>query len=328
MAKKSKKSKQDIFVSTVVAIGRDNKDIEQYIIALEKTLRLSYTNYEIIIVASGANWRELDLIKKLLAKLPCVRLVILSKEYDIDTAVLAGLDAAIGDYVSILDQMIDPVDSVIDLVQANQSADIVQGVSTVPVKGVLGSSLGRKIFYWYNRKYMNIDIPMNATYLMSFNRKAVSTITRSNRDHRRIRHLARVIGYTISDLPYTPVVNPRKDRSLRGGVIEALETITGYSTHPLRVISWLGAFASLLNLIYAIYVVVINFGGQNVAQGWTTTSLQLSGMFFLLFLAVVIISEYIGRLLSEQRNDQKYIVDDEFTSTVSIADTGRKNITK
>jgi ABC-type uncharacterized transport system permease subunit len=86
--------------------------------------------------------------------------------------------------------------------------------------------------------------------------------------------------------------------------------------------------ASFLNLVYALYVLVINLLHKNVAQGWTTTSLQLSGMFFLLFLGVVILSEYINRILSEQRNDQKYLVDDEFSSTVSIADTERKNVTK
>ena len=319
---------QDIFVSVVVVVGRDSIHTESYLYRLTSMLRANYANYEIIVIANNLASAELEEIKSLLGELPCIRLIILSKEHDVDTAIFAGLEAAIGDYVCTLDQMVDPTEIVPDMISQNQSFDIVQGVSTARVKGVVGARSGRKVFYWYNRKYMGINISVNSTYLMAFNRKSINAITGSNRDHRHIRHLARVIGFKMGELSYTPITSPSRKRSLRGGAVEALETIASYSTHPLRVVSWVGAIASFLNLVYAAYVVTINIMGKNPAQGWTTTSLQLSGMFFLLFLAVIIISEYINRILSEQRNDQKYLVDDEFNSTVLIADADRKNVTK
>jgi len=316
---------QDIFVSVVVVVSPESTDVAPYLKRLSSMLRSGYANYEIILIANEAKDEEVDAVKKLLAELPAIRLIVLSKQHDMDTAIFAGLEAAIGDYVCTLDQMLDPSEIVPDMITAVQEVDMVQGVSTVRMKA---NGLGRKVFYWYNRKYMNVDIPTNATYLMAFNRKAIAAVTSSKRDHRHIRHLVRVVGFKLSQVSYTPISNPGKRRSIRGGTVEALETITSYSTHPLRVISWIGAIASFLNLGYAIYVVVINLMYHNVAEGWTTTSLQLSGMFFILFLAMVIISEYINRILSEQRNDQKYNVDDEFSSTISIADSERKNITK
>jgi polyisoprenyl-phosphate glycosyltransferase len=319
---------QDIFVSAVVVIGSDSKLVEAYLRRLTSNLRSNYANYEIIIVANNADQNELDEVKLILTEIPCIRLIVLSKQHDTDTAIFAGLEAAIGDFICTLDQTLDPTEVVPDMISQNHDVDIVQGVSTARVNGVIGARSGRRLFYWYNKKFMNIDIPVNATYLMAFNRKAINAITSSNRDHRHVRHLARVIGFKLGELRYTPIDNPSRKRSIRSGTVEALETITSYSTHPLRVVSWVGVIASFLNLLYAIYVVVINIVGKNLAQGWTTTSLQLSGMFFLLFLGIVIISEYINRILSEQRNDQKYLVDDEYSSTVSIADTERKNITK
>lgn len=333
MAKRTKTPKtvavqwyvQDIFVSVVVVVGPDSVDVTSYLRRLTSTLRAGYANYEIIVISNNAKSDEVGEVRELLGELPAVRLIVLSKQHDIDTAIFAGLEAAIGDYVCTLDQMTDPSEIVPDMIAEAQEVDMVQGVSSVRMKGI---GIGRKIFYWYNRKYMNVDIHVNATYLMAFNRKAIVAITSSSRDHRHIRHLVRVVGFKLSKLRYTPISNPGKRRSLRGGTIEALETITSYSTHPLRVISWIGALASFFNLAYAVYVVIINLMRHNVAEGWTTTSLQLSGMFFLLFLGIVIISEYINRILSEQRNDQKYVVDDEFSSTVSIADSERKNVTK
>lgn len=328
MAKKKSSPKvQDLFVSTVVATDRDTKKLVRYVKGLVGVLHAHYTNYEVIIVSGEAPQSEIRALKNVLDKIPCVRLITLSRGYDVDTVIFAGLDAAIGDYVCTLDETIDPVDVIPDLINHNKDYQVVQGVSAIPVKGVVGSKVGRRLFYWYNRRYMNIHIPINATYLMSFSRKAVNVITGSNRDHRRIRHLVNVIGFDIVPFRYVPNSNPQNDRSLRGGAIEAFETVTGYSTHPLRVVSWVGVVASLLNLVYACYVLIINVVESPVTKGWTTTSLQLSGMFFLLFLAVAVIAEYIGRILSEQRNDQKYVIDDEFTSTVSIADFDRKNVT-
>ncbi len=333
MPKSSKNSKtvevqwyvQDIFVSAVVILRPQSTLVAAYLRRLASTLRANYANYEIIVASNDVAESELSEVRELLGELPAIRLIVFSKQYEIDTAIFAGLDAAIGDYVCTLDQTLDPSEILPDMITQAQEVDIVQGVSSVRMKG---NGLGRRIFYWYNRKYMNISIPLNATYLMAFNRKAITAITNSSRDHRHIRHLARVVGFKLSQLTYTPIVSPDKRHGLRSGTVQALETITSYSTHPLRVISWLGAIAGFLNLAYALYVVVINLVRHSVAEGWTTTSLQLSFMFFLLFAAIVIISEYIGRILSEQRNDQKYIVDDEFSSTVSIADFERKNVTK
>ena len=53
-------------------------------------------------------------------------------------------------------------------------------------------------------------------------------------------------------------------------------------------------------------------------------SLQLSVMFFLLFMFLVVLAEYVGKILKEARDDASYIVMDELSSTVSIADTERK----
>ena len=55
--------------------------------------------------------------------------------------------------------------------------------------------------------------------------------------------------------------------------------------------------------------------------------LELSGMFFILFLFMVILSEYIGKILVESRRDARYYVLDELSSTTSLANAERKNIT-
>lgn len=328
---KSKKGKviiDDIFVSAVVVAKSDTHNIAKHIVALSKLLRTHYTNYEIVIVDNDASDKEISKVAGLLNELPCLRIIKLSQQFKYDTALFAGLEVAIGDYVCTIDVTIDPIDYIPDLVKANKRHDVVQGVSEIPIKGRVGSQVGRKIFYWYNRKYIGIDIPLQATYFASYSRRAINSLTGIGRNHRHIRHLARKVGYGYSTYNYIPSRNPGVQRTLRTGTIEALEIATSYSAHPLRFVTWLGMFAGVANVIYAGYVVAVNFTIQDIAPGWTSTSIQLSLMFFILFMIMVIMSEYIGRILAESHREPAYHIADELVSTVSLADADRRNVSK
>jgi len=239
----------------------------------------------------------------------------------------AGLEGAIGDYTVVTNPAIDSINDITSIVKVNEKHDIVQGVADITTKHFLSKSgLGRRLFYWYNRKYINIDIPLQATYLISLNRRAIRAITLSTRHDSHIRHMIRSIGYSYAEYKYSPLVDPMKKHGFGRGTLEALDIITSHSTQPLRFMSWVGFFASVVNLVYALYVVIIALTKKNVAEGWVSTSLELSGMFFILFLFMVILSEYIGKILVESRRDARYYVLDELSSTTSLANAERKNI--
>jgi glycosyltransferase involved in cell wall biosynthesis len=324
----AKSELEDIFVSVVIVADAEVDALSTYLKDLSSLLEGHYTNYEILLVNNGVDQKEIIDASALLESLPCIRIMSLSQRTRYDTAVFAGLEAAIGDFVCTVNPTVDPIDSIEGIVKQNREYDVVQGVSDVPITGAFGNRLGRNLFYWYNRKHINIDIPINATYFASYSRRAVNALTSTHRNHRHIRHLVRLIGFRPTLFSYRPKQNPSNQRSLRTGVIEALEIATSYSTHPLRFVTWLGVFASFINILYIGYVLALNISNTRVAEGWTTTSLQLSGMFFILFIIMVILAEYVGRILVESRQEPQYYVTDESVSTISMADVSRRNIAK
>ena len=107
----------------------------------------------------------------------------------------------------------------------------------------------------------------------------------------------------------------------------AKEIIVSYSHHPLRVVSAIGLFASAANLLYAVYTIAVFIAAKRVAEGWTTLSLELAVMFFLLFIILSVICEYLGRILEETRAQPAYHIMEELSSTVLVADETRRNIT-
>lgn len=319
----------DIFASIVAVVDAENTNVSEYVRSLQLCMAAKYANYEILLVDNGLANDELIALRRTIETVPCVRVLLLSRKFARDNAIFAGLEAAIGDFVVVTTPNADPIDvlpQIIDTLKIG-SADVVQGISTDPATGFGFHERGRGLFYWYNRKYLGIDIPREATYLTGLTRRAVNTLTATRRSHRYLRHLIRHVGHTIIDFPYRPNPQLRK-RSIRSGYFEAVEMISSYSTHPLRVITVLGAVTASFNLLYALYVIGVGFFNRDVVEGWTTTSLQLSMMFFAISTMLAVQAEYLGRILTETRREPSYIVIEELESDTLIADAQRRNVTE
>lgn len=318
----------DVFVSVVAVLDSRLSDVAAFLVPLHGLVASAYTNYEIVLVDNGVTAAQSVVLRGILGELACVRVLRLSKRYSADTAVFAGLEAAIGDHVVVLTPEFDPIESVPRLVELTMAGnDIVQGISLVPLGGSWLDRLGRSAFYRYNRRFLGVDIPRTATYLTGLTRRAVNSMTNTDRSYRYLRHLMRHVGYQLVEYRYTPLRADSRRRTPRDGLVQAIEMVSSYSTHPLRVVTVVGVVAGLFNLVYAVYVVGVNLVRHDVAAGWTTTSLQQSLMFFLISIILAVQSEYIGRILNETRREPVYVVMEEWSSESLIADAERRNVT-
>ncbi len=327
MAKREKPAiLMDIFVSAIVVTDKQSKYLSKEIKTLSSILQAKYANYEIIVVDGGVLPQEMQKVTKLLDTIPCVRIVRLSRHATKDVCVFVGLESAIGDIV-VIKSFNDPPKLLTTFVAEATQYDLVFGVSKQRTRAGLVNHYGAKLFYWYNKKFLQISIPENATYYMALSRRAVNALTRSGRNARHIRYLARQIGYSSCEVQYDPKESMIEHNSIPRLITSALELSTTYSNRPLRFLAWLGFLGSFLNLVYALYVVTVRLFKHNVAEGWTTLSLQSSVMFFLLFAILAFICEYIGKILQETQADATYHIADELNSKVSVADATRRNIT-
>jgi glycosyltransferase involved in cell wall biosynthesis len=319
----------DSFVTTILIADEYAYDTAPRVRAVSRLLKSRYANYEIIVINNGLPNSQLKQVKALLSKTPCIRIVQLSKSHDTDTAIFAGIEASIGDYVCMLYGN-DPVELIPEFIAQAQKNDIIFGVARNLHRRSRLEAVGASIFYWYSRKYLGITMPKGATYFICMNRSAANALTRSGRFMRHIRHMARRVGFTSVtyeyDLPedgeaYTHV--PTSTLFSR-----AIDLVSNYSSHPLRVLSYFGIIAGGLNIVYAIYVVAVNLSSNDVARGWTSLSLQSSIMFFFLFMILAALAEYIGKILNETQQEPPYHIMSEFSSTSNVADETRRNVTK
>lgn len=319
----------DTFVTAVFISDGNSKNVAKKTKDIAALLKEKYANYEVIVIDNGINFREVEKLTIILKEVACIRFIRLSKIGETDTAVFAGVEAAIGDYVCVLYNN-DPYKSIPDIIKRLGSGnDIVFGLATNLRRQNAFEDMGAKFFYWYNRRFLKIDIPHGATYFIGMNRTVVNALTRSGRYSKHIRYLTKQIGFKSENYKYElPKGKEVYRTSKKALVLRAINLMSSYSSHPLRALTYFGICAGILNLIYAVYVLIVNLSSDDIAKGWTTLSLQSSAMFFLVFIILAMLSEYIGQILEEARDESPYHIKQELSSTVSIADETRRNVTK
>jgi glycosyltransferase involved in cell wall biosynthesis len=323
-------AKADVFISVVAPLADDADVLEPFVREVSAVLEAGYANYELVLVDDGSHDQTPELVASLLRELRCIRYLRLSRRFGTEAAISAGLDSVIGDFVLVMQPSTDPPELIPAMVEkARLGKGVVFGVRTDRSAEPGWASFGSRLFWWFGRGFLDVEVPEGATYFQCLSRSSVNALSRIKDRYRSLRLLS--AGIAAADtIDYEPLRRRRtfRSRGLGKSIDLAVGIIVSQSTRPLRFVSGLGLLAGLLDLLYAGYVVAVYLTKTDVAPGWTTTSLQLSGMFFLLFVILAVLSEYVGRVLEESRGRPLYHAVEERNSNVMVRDVERRNIVR
>lgn len=320
---------KDSFVSVVAPLHNDADIIEAFINETMRILVGNYADYELVLVDDGSSDATVERANALLREHRCIRIIRLSRNFGREAAIAAGLDSVIGDYVVVMLPCTDPPGLISEIVhKARTSGRILYGIAQDRGREPLLPRVGSLLFYWYVNSVLKLNMTRDSTFFRVLTRQAVNAITRVGDKHRYLRFLTTHVGFGSEGFAYREIQRSERcgKRDFRDAINTAIAIVVANSLHPLRFVSALAIAASLLNVFYSLYVIAIFFLKDEVAEGWTTTSLQSAGMFFLLFVILSVLSEYIGHLLVETRDRPLYHVHDEITSSVLIADEEKRNV--
>ena len=311
--------KSDAFVSVIIIVERPDDSLKSGVSGVWGELHSRYSDYELIMIVQGPARRLLDArLADILATIPGVRLIQLAYAVDYEVACSAGIDNAIGDFVVIFDPMVDPLQSIGEgVIACQKGTDIIIGVSSRPLPPLYG--LARRLA---SRLLAAIEyqIPANATGFRCVSRRAINAVIETGRFHHQFAQRLQKTGYSSQALVYETKVDVHMQRSLFRAGRRFLRLLVFNSSRPLRWMSGAGLLGSLLGFSFAVYVLLVRLLKRGVVEGWTTTVLFLSVQFMLLFIILAFISEYLSRLLEEQRGTSDYAVVFEKHSPVAFGE--------
>jgi polyisoprenyl-phosphate glycosyltransferase len=319
----------EAFVSVVAPVHDPGDFLETFVASVGDILAREYRYYEIILVDDGSTTLAPSRTRALLDRHANVRLLRLSRRFGEEQAILAGLDVALGDHVVTLSPGADPPELIPRFLAASrdEGADVVLGVRASRRLDPWWLRMGAGVFYGYVRRVLDLDIPANATHFRCLSRQAIHALAQLRRGRTRLKVFTTYVGFAPQFIAYEQVgaTAISHSRSPLDAIGTALAIVMDNSPHPLRMVAGLGLMAAMLNLCYALYVIIVYLARKEVAPGWATLSLTSAAQFFALALMIAVLCEYVGRLATRLQDAPLYYVRGEDTSTIML-DRDRRNV--
>lgn len=309
-----------IFLSVVFVVRNQASELEHMLVAAAEVIKSLVNDYEIIVVDNGSHDDSVSILKALTGEsgLPNLQIFSLIKEVDADSASWVGVENALGDYVAVADNAIDNIDFLPTMVaRAVAGVDVVFAKNTVKQPVSLGYRISYAGFNFLYKRFNGVDLAREAPLYRILSKQVINFILQHPRPALTYRHLPATGGFSKAYLKYSaPSKNMRIEKNLADGFDRGVRLIVSTTRAPMRLVSWLLIFGACANLLYSVYIILVEIFGKNVQPGWVTLSLQQSGMFFLISLVLIVLGEYISHLVGQNNEGPIYHVAQEFTSAI------------
>jgi glycosyltransferase involved in cell wall biosynthesis len=300
---------RDIFISVVLRV----RDAEGFVTAaldrLVAVMEASFNYYEILIVDDASVDSTCERIAAVQARARNIQLYALARRKGDNIALTAGLDHAIGDMVVMLDPRLDPPELIPTMVErALNGPEIVYGLPRERLEGNGLQNLLLRGFVSVLAQLNNVDVPQAMSSYRLLNRNVLNYMLEAVDRHRSLMFLPALSGYPYATIEYDrlPSDGVARNQDTGARIGKALDLLFSTSARPLRIITLMSLSISVLSFIYAIYVLLIVAVKDDIAKGWTSMSLQISGLFFLVCIILAVMSEYILQILEATTHHPRY----------------------
>ena len=306
-----------LFLSVVCVVRNQSAIHRQIITEISAQVSPLVSDYELILVDNASDDSSISELRDLTGEqgLANVQVYALTKEVDADTASWVGLENALGDYVVVVDPLIDEIGFLPQMLdQAVSGADVVFAENAQKMRQ---GWLYRLAHHSFNRLYQwfsGIHLATDAPQYRLLSKRVVNFILQHPRPSLAYRYLPASGGFAKSNLNYSVAPRGRPVKHLGNSIERGVRLLMSTSRAPMRLVTALCIFGALTNILYSIYVLAIAIFKTDIAPGWVSLSLQQSGMFFLISLVLLVLGEYVLNMASQSNEGPLYHVGQEFTS--------------
>jgi len=303
-------------VGVVVPVYREEEGIELFhrrLWGVLSPLRSRYAFQIIYVVDKSPDATEAKL-QHIASVCPEVVVVVLSRRFGHQAALVAGIDHCKTDAVIMLDGDLQHPPELLPamLERFEAGADIVQMIRQDTIGG---SPIKRLLSEWFYRVFGSlgpISIPPGSADFRLLSHRVAEVFRSQLREQNPfLRGLVFWVGFNIVYLPFEchEREHGKTKYSVRRLVSFAVTGLCSFSKVPLRVCTMLGiAMASFSLVLAAAQVVAYLFSARNV-PGWASLMIGLSFATGVELFFVGILGEYVGLIFDEVKRRPLYLVD-------------------
>lgn len=307
-------------ISIVIPIYNEEENIHLLYNRLLTSAKSWDEDFEVLLVDDGSIDNSYSLLKKIADKHDNFKIIKLSRNFGHQAAISAGIKLAKGDAVIIMDaDLQDPPELLAKFLEEWKNGYHVVYAIRKNRKENIFKKTGYKSFYWILQRIVrDLSIPIDAGDFCLMDRKVIDVLNDMSEQNRFVRGLRTYAGFKQKGIEYdrpdraggTPKYNINKLIKL------ALDGILDFSTIPLRIATFLGAFISIISFIIGLFFIihrVLDFKifGYSPTDTPGLASLAV-GVYFLggiIMLMLGIMGEYVGRIYLEVKRRPSFIIE-------------------
>lgn len=271
-------------------------------------------DWELIVINDGSHDATSELLGLWACDEPRLRVLEFSRNFGQQAAITAGLDAAAGDCVAVLDaDLQDPPELLHDLLAGYRAGyDVVSAQRRARPGDGWFKRTSARAFYALMRTTVDRRLRPEVGECRAYSRRAVEALRSLPEQHRFTRGLVAWLGLRECLIPFE-----RGARSAGGTKFSlvmmlrlAWTAISSFSGGPLRLSLAMGLTACVAAAGYGLFVLHATFVQHSTVPGWSSlVGLQLLST-GLLLVSVGLVGDYLARVFDEVKQRPVYVVAD------------------
>ncbi len=301
-------------ISYVIPCYRSEKSIGGVVNEIDETMKkMSAYEYEIILVNDGSPDNTWETIKELEKNRPDERLfgINLAKNFGQHAALMAGLNAIMGDYIICLDDDGQtPADEAYKLILALENgADAVYARYGHKQHNMF-RNFGTAMNEWMAEIMLGKPKDLYVSSYFAVKRFIVDEMVKYESSY---PYVIGLVLRTTRNIVNVDVTHRRREVGQSGYTFSKLLALwingfTAFSIKPLRIATASGVVFAILGFLYGIYTIIKKFVNPVAPMGYAALMSAVIFMGGMIMLMLGMIGEYLGRVYIAQNNNPQYVI--------------------
>ena len=301
-------NKEKNFVSAVVYLYNDENSVGGFLNTVNSVLKENFEKYEIVCVNDCSTDNTVKAVEAFCEENSVKSLTLINTSFfqGVESAMVAGVDISIGDFVFEFDSCL-----------VDYSEDMIMSVYRKSLEGndvvfAVPKGAGRttsKLFYSLFNRFSDMQYKIKTQRFSVISRRGINRVKSMGVKTVYRKAVYASSGLPVADFDYTPETVLKYADTQKAVKQElALNSLILFTDIGYKISITLSFMMAAVLMLAGIYTVVI-FLSANPVAGWTTTMLVISFGFFGLFLLLAFVLKYLSLILNLVFTKKQYVVE-------------------
>lgn len=275
--------------------------------------KMRQVQFELLFVDDGSSDGTLRLLREYAKKDERCRYICFSRNFGKEAAMFAGLEAAKGDYVAVMDaDLQDPPELLAEMYNILDAGDhdcVATRRSDRKGEPLLRSFFARSFYRFINR-ISKTKIVEGARDFRMMTRQMAAAVLQIKEYHRFSKGIFEWVGFRTKWIEYENVerVDGNTKWSFWSLFKYSMEGIVAFSTVPLSIASIIGLILFIISIIMIIFIVIRTLIWGDPVAGWPAMTCIIFLVGGIQLLCTGIAGQYIAKSYMEIKKRPVYIV--------------------